>query len=478
MVRFKQYVRQIISSDFTYGFGIGLVYFGYIFSWMWSLYPLEMAGIANPWLAFTLILIAFLLSVIVLALPWGFFSWLLNNGLHYKHWTTPFAIAGIFTLLEYCRSWLFGILWLGDGSILGPLWTFGNIAYWFSDIPWITRTAAVWGMYGITFLVTLFIALLFSTFRQRSLSTKLSIQWTVFLLITVLGFTPARGQYLNAIDVAVVQTNNPTRPTYTQNEIIDDFQKKLTLISSAAKQLPGGGIILLPEGAGLSTGFSSLLTPNQLREYLMKLSPQGITIINNGKVMVDNNIISRTQAITPEENNLEYHDKRTLSPWGEFRPYIAKFVLRLFGLKASIENELMPGYAQGPLAVPQGLFSIAICSEIFAPQRQAAEAILGMGSLGFFDGNTLVESQVLSAARMRAAENQKYLVWASNAGRSYFINDRGNTIKITSQPGYEILTGTIVSNNIRTWYNLLGDWPILIVSLAVSFLALKRRNDK
>ena len=97
--------------------------------------------------------------------------------------------------------------------------------------------------------------------------------------------------------------------------------------------------------------------------------------------------------------------------------------------------------------------------------------------MGVFDGNQQIERQLLSMAGFRAAENRKYLIISSNFGRSYVINPLGNIVSSTDSSGYKILTADIVPNKQRTWYNKLGDWPILLLSLVIFGLGLvKLRN--
>ena len=85
---------------------------------------------------------------------------------------------------------------------------------------------------------------------------------------------------------------------------------------------------------------------------------------------------------------------------------------------------------------------------------------------------------MLAISKFRAAENRKYIVISSNSGQSYIINPAGEVEKKTLGVGYELLTGSIVPNRDRTWYNYVGDWPILSLSLVFFGLALRKiRND-
>ena len=83
-------------------------------------------------------------------------------------------------------------------------------------------------------------------------------------------------------------------------------------------------------------------------------------------------------------------------------------------------------------------------------------------SYGIFRGSVILAKQNLANARFRAAENQKPLLAASNMGFSYAINSKGDVGFITQDQGAQILTGSIAIGNAKTWYNKVGDWPIIL----------------
>jgi len=477
MVRIKQFTRELLKSDFAYGFGAGLVYFGYTFSWIWALYPLNSVGITNSGLAFLLVAIGFGGSIIVSAIPWGLFTFFLGRFSQLQSvWFWPLTIAGTFTILEYVRAWLLGIVWLGSGSRLGPYWTFGNLAYWFADVSFIARSAAFWGIYGITFIIVLLIMIAVIGIKRRRLSISYGAQVLAIILLLALAFIPLPGQQFTPVDVAIIQTQKATRPFYSSGEVLIDFRQKLDLVSQAAQRMPNGGYILLPEGADFSTSLAKFLDVQQVKNYFQKLSNQEIILIDNVEIASQGEKkISRSLVVSSKRGALGQYDKFVLSPWGEFRPYIANIVLWLSGNKPASENSLQPGPARSPIEFDRQQIEIIVCSDVLSPQRGDVRVLFGMGSLGFFNGNERVQSQISAAARFRALESGKYLVWASNGGRSYIINPLGKATGELLEPGYEILTGSIIPNDTRTWYNRVGDWPILLLSLAFFATGLRKR---
>tara|TARA_Y100000031_G_C7908516_1_gene242742 strand:- start:13 stop:519 length:507 start_codon:yes stop_codon:yes gene_type:complete len=139
-------------------------------------------------------------------------------------------------------------------------------------------------------------------------------------------------------------------------------------------------------------------------------------------------------------------------------------------------RQFVKGENLNTLTVGNRQVNIAVCSDLISPDiSKSGEAnfIIAMNSFGVFGGDKNISRQFLSMSRMRAIENGKYLVLASNFGSSYVVSPSGNVEESTDSTGYQILTGSVVPNSSYTWYNKLGDWPILLVSLLIFGLGLK-----
>ena len=145
-------------------------------------------------------------------------------------------------------------------------------------------------------------------------------------------------------------------------------------------------------------------------------------------------------------------------------------------------SELRAGTHSELLSYKNFQAKILVCSDVVSPGISSGEKygfLIFLQSLGIFKGNQAIESQYLAILRFRAAENGKYAVLASNFGHSYVIDNYGNIIKSTDSSGYQMLTTDVVPNINQTWYNKLGDLPILLLSLAIFGLSLMNlRNAK
>lgn len=452
-------------------FLVGVIYFTYSFSWIWSVYPLNFIGLEPGPQAFLLTFVFLLILVLPFAFWWAGVGWVINK-LWSKNGWTPLVAASVFTLGEYFRAFIFGLLMIGSGVTPGPHWTLGNPVYLFSAVPIINSTVSVWGIYGLDFIISFFIiAALCLKFYGKNKSiiilTVVIMAAILFINLTTLFVPSLDRRDKQPVKISIIQTNYTQDPALSTEP--EDFQKKLNLLKKATLEKPD--YIIFPEGAGFSKNLSLFLNPQQVKNFFLNLSEKETRVIDNIRVETEEGMYSRAVTISSKNGAQDFTDKRVLTPGGEYLPYILKPLLWVSGERSENilkERQFEPGNYQS------GSINIIFCSEIFSPglARQDGGFIATLSSLGLFGGNNQLEAQLVRAAQLRAIENQKSVVLASNGGRSYIINPKGNVEKSTPGRGYEILTGSIMLSGQPTWYTKLGDWPILLMSLALLLVGL------
>ena len=477
-------IARLRPSGFWPGFIVGLAYFSYIFRWYWPLYPLTTFSIESGGYSFILIFFMFSLSVLGAALFWSLFSFFILKILKKNLilWN-PLIVAGTFVLAEYLRSWEFGILWFGNGSLLGPHWTLGNPAYLFVSWPFVLKISSVWGIYGIDFLLVWTIGIIFFlatgkyTIGSRIFLLNVGLLFLTFSLTIGLSEKNGKPSTLSSLKVSLIQTNDATKLKLSTDEILENYTKKLELLKEVASTIDGG-IVIFPESSNFSKTLLNFLDSNSAKNYFAKLSDKEFTII-------DNNILpdgegdrkSRTLFINSKNGVSGFYDKQLLTPAGEYLPYMLRSLLFAFGNKISTSGSsgLKTGTHSELLNYENFQIKILVCSDVVSPSISSEDQyglIVFLQNLSGFKGSGAIESQFLTMLRFRAAENGKYAVLASNYGRSYVIDNNGNIVKSTDSNGYQILTADIVPNKERTWYNKLGDLPILLLSLAIFCLGV------
>ena len=487
--RYLGYLKILNTKGFWAGFIVGLFYFSYIFWWFWDLYPLDSLGLQNKLIAAILIFAAFLLSVSITAIFWGLFGFLSHYFYHrrlneHAMWILPFTVAGIFTLLEYLRSIFFSIIWYGNGGLVGPYWPFGNIAYWTADLNRIASTASIWGIYGINFFLAwtiVSLALIFLKKNQKVFILHLISAFITILILNVF-YDNQRESLKNStpIPVSLIQTNVPSIGFTNQEEALEDFKLKLQLLEEAAK-VTSGGIMVFPESTNFTKTLAQLLDSEKIKSYFGNLSDKEIFVFDSIRSLEGEYFKSKSVIISSLDGIVGYYDKQVLTPGGEFLPYLIKLPLTFLYPPLKKQFEIYREYAHGSgtnlINLKGSLVSILVCSELISPQKARqnnADYIVIMGSFSIWRGGKITTSQALAMTRFRAIENGKYIALASNSGQSYIINSFGKIVKMTNPNTYELLTGEIVPNKSRTWYNYIGDWPILLLSSVFFGLGVKQ----
>lgn len=463
-------------QGFWLGSVIGILYFSWIFRWIWSLYPLTEFGIRSSAISFILVSMGFWGSVFVMAVTWGVASWLIMRGWqkYSSYLFAPYA-AAVFVLAEYTRSWLYGILWWGSGSVLGPHWTFGNIAYWFSDIAPLRLSSAIWGIYGIEFLLVSWIAFGWVSYRKQL--------WKHYLITSLVisgGFGVSHLLLKNltepdeGLPVSIIQTQRPTLSQANTAAVLQDTTEKLRLMGSLRTTLIPGSIVVFPEGGGFTSLLSSYLAPSDMEGYYARLSDSPTLIFDNNQADGDTGATSQVTVVNSKEGLVDdRYDKRLLTPWGEYLPFLIELPVRL--LKPSLlttyqsSRQFRAGAGDNTISTTQGTYGVLVCSDVISPslsRDQEQHVIVTMTSNAIFRGNLGLQDQILAMTRFRASERHKAVILASNFGRSHIINSYGNTAVSADNPGYRILTGFVVPNGSVTWYTKAGDMPIILLSLA------------
>ena len=165
-----------------------------------------------------------------------------------------------------------------------------------------------------------------------------------------------------------------------------------------------------------------------------------------------------------------------LVPFGEFIPPMFSFVNRI----THEVGDFAPGQKIVTLAMDNHSAGAFICYESVLPDfvrqftLQGAEVLLNLSNDGYF-GNSAAHAQHLKIARMRAAENRRWLLRSTNDGITAVIDPRG---RITDQLPAFAQTARIVNfgwNCEITPYVRYGDWFAWGCLIAGSLLCLATR---
>ncbi len=474
-----------LKKSFLAGFITGFVFFAQVASWLFEVFPASVGDIKSDIINNSIICLVWISSSIFLAAFFGLFS-LSYFYLKRKNAWDILLIPSLWAIFDYLRVWAFGIFLAGKESLFGAHWTFGSLAYSLSQNQGFRSLAGIGGIYLIGFLVVLFNFLLFFLLRKLSAKRVAVRRWyfaailAVISLIVVSYFVslPSIGDKdCHTLNAAIVQTKIPSYFSPPEEIIEEKIQVQRELLKNISLYPYGVDIVVLPEDSSLQRLGSQEINLGDI------FSGEDVLIIDSTQEQ-DGKFTGTF--LSTKEGILGKSEKMFLVPYSNYFPYSFELLARTVNRSWLEEIKKFKNSKKGTELVVfdipgKGKVSILFCSESISPDlhRELAEkgtqVFLNAGSLAFSRGSRFLDSQTLAMLQLRAAENGRYLVRATNFGRSYIIDDRGKVIKISPNLDDQVLFGKIRLITEKTFYTKYGDW-ILILSglLSLIFLVFKR----
>jgi apolipoprotein N-acyltransferase len=164
-----------------------------------------------------------------------------------------------------------------------------------------------------------------------------------------------------------------------------------------------------------------------------------------------------------------------LVPFGEYVPFegLLRGLIEFFDLPMSHAG---PGPVQQPLLkANRWRLATAICYEIVYPdlvRRDArdADVIVTISNDTWF-GRSIGPLQHLQMVQMRAVENGRFVLRATNNGVTAIIAPTGEIVARAPQFEPAVLTGTFTGMTGATPYSIAGDTPLIAVLGAILAIA-------
>ena len=200
--------------------------------------------------------------------------------------------------------------------------------------------------------------------------------------------------------------------------------------------------------------------------YLMVSMGEESELITGG-VREEGGLAFNTAYAISGTGTVRWYDKNILLPFAETDP----LSLDLMGSYYEAPNEFRRGDTPPVLATRFGKAGLSICFEATYPWYVRRSVLLGAGLLvnisnDSWFGFSSMPWQHLAVARIRAIENRRYVLRASNSGYSAVISPSGELIgkselfaKQTVRSPFAMMSGTSL-------YTDWGDW-VIYLSLAV-----------
>ncbi len=445
----------------AFGYAAGIVYWFGICNWIeWTL--AHHAGISDfvAWFLFALFCLAKAAQMAAFAAAAG------------PILRTPLAVPGVAALwvvLEWTHSFT-GFEWLN----------LGNAA---SDLSLPLRLAPITGVWGISFLFAMIAAALALIVTRRLFRTGPPLQTAWLLLVPLLWLLPDIPRYARGNTPAVVVQPDLDDETEWTQDLLRRTEERLTALSLSPLLLgnvaegTAAQVVVWPEAPAPfyadDPGFLAMASCIAKSAHAAFLS--GVVGRAAGGEPLNSALL-----VGPEGNVVSRYDKVNLVPFGEFVPWPFGLLTRKVSKEA---GDFVPGHNVVVSSLDGHRIGAFICYESVFPgyirrfTASGAEALFNLSNDGWF-GRSAARYQHLLIVRMRAAENARWIVRATNDGITAVIDPAGRLLRKFED--YREVAGRLQFRyrDGLTPYVRFGDWFVALCALvaaAAGWLAIRPR---
>jgi apolipoprotein N-acyltransferase len=436
---------------FLLGHMAGVVYWFGVCYWIQAV--LAFYGGLNAPLAW----LAFLLFCLIKALHLGVFAML--AGILMRKWSAAPAVAALWVAIESTHGSL-GFAWLA----------LGNAGI---DMGLPMRLAPYTSVYGLSFVFMLMATTLALALLRRP---RLHLMW--LLLLPFLIFLPALPDARRGRETAVLVQPNISEDQQWTADSVDRMQRNLMALSLRAVMTGGdehAALVVWPE---VPAPLYYDADP-RFRGYVGELARLANTNLLLGVVArtPQGDYLNSAILVSPDGRLVTRYDKVNLVPFGEFVPWPFGFVKRI----TTEAGDFTPGKQVVVSPIDGHKLGAFICYESVFPNfvrrfvADGAEVLFNISNDGYF-GKSAARLQHLEIVRMRAAENRRWILRATNDGITGTIDPAGRlrgtlplNVEAASRTGFTYIRE-------RTFYTRYGDWfPILCALIAATLLMVQWR---
>ena len=397
----------------------------------------------------------------------------------------PLLLAPVFWVaIELFRDRVTGVPWnlLGGAQV--------------DNIPF-ARIAQTTGVYGLSFAVVLvncaFVAALMLYGKRRKNLMISAVAATIALQIGVLArpaaFTPTHQALL-------VQQNVPLldQPEWTPRYFDQTINALVQVSVEAAKpkrpadnrssdlRSADPGLIIWPESPA-----PFFISDPRLQQWLVAMAQDtnsylvigslGETPEVNGKRQLLNSAL----VMDPHGNTVGRYDKIHLVPYGEYVP-----MQSLFSFASKLTREVGDfgrGTERKVFDLNGTHAGIVICYESVFPDEvrefaaNGAQVLINISD-DLWYGETSAPAQHLQMSRMRAVENHRWVLLATNSGTTAAIDPFGRVVNQAPRNVRTTLMAPYAAQNESTFYSRNGDvfaWLCVVISLLAVFVRWRYR---
>jgi apolipoprotein N-acyltransferase len=355
----------------------------------------------------------------------------------------------------------------------------------------LTRIATLTGVYGLSFEI----ALVNSVFAAAFLVPKERRKWLLvaasaaaIVLQAGRWVTPAPAPTDRA--ALLMQPNIPIQEggMWTKEFFQDTLRDLSEITLRPQKEGKTYDLIVWPESP------SPFYTNDPLfRDAVSALAKQAHTWVVAGSIGVNpamhsggesSQIFNSASLVSPDGTWAARYDKVHLVPFGEYLPFPQIFAFA-GGLTREV-GEFQHGRSHVPLNAGGERLGMFICYESIFPDEvrqgplQGADVLVNISNDGWY-GDSGAWNQHLQQTQMRAIENQRWLLSATNTGMTATIDPYGRIAASIPRKIRTPLVASYALNSGTTFYTRHGDWFAYLCAIisfgAIAFRFLSNSRD-
>jgi apolipoprotein N-acyltransferase len=444
------------GQAFLLAYASGILWFAGTCYWIYDTMH-QFGGMSAP-----LALLALFLFCLYLGLYHGLFGLLLSltAGPGRDNRVALAAAPFLWVAVELARTLVTGYPW----NLLGTAQV-DNIS--------LSRITTLTGVYGVSFEIVLVNVAVAAAFlvskKKRNTLLVASLAAAAVLQAGRLIDAPA----LPADQVALlVQENLPVDAIWTRDMFertlgeLTDLSEKAASTSGALDSKTGKvDLIVWPESpAPFFTNDPLFRNPvsamaRQTHTWVVTGAIGSTPVMQGGKSA--SQVFNSAGLISPAGDWTARYDKVHLVPFGEYLPFP-----RLFAFAGGLTKEVgefQHGASRAPLDAGSTRLGTFICYESVFPgevrqfSRQGAQVLVNLSNDGWY-GDSGAYAQHLNQTRMRAIENDRWLLSATNTGVTASIDPYGRTVARLPRKERGALVAPYALTSVTTFYARHGDW--------------------
>jgi apolipoprotein N-acyltransferase len=345
----------------------------------------------------------------------------------------------------------------------------------------LSRIASSTGVYGISFeivLVNVALAAAFLVPRQKrgALLAAALAAAAVLQAGRLIDAPPAKADRA----ALLVQQNIPVSAEWTPASLQQTIHELTDLtVKSAAASPTKIDLVVWPESPA-----PFFTNDKRFREALGATAHDARTWIVTGAIGTSSSPtvggpngppFNSAALISPSGDWTERYDKIHLVPFGEYLPFPSVFSFA-GGLTKEV-GEFQHGTSRRPLDAEAERLGVFICYESIFPDEvrqfadQGAQVFVNISNDGWY-GDSGAYAQHLNQTRMRAIENDRWILSATDTGVTASMDPWGRVVAHVPRKQRTTLVAPYALTSVTTFYTRHGDWfayGCAIISLGALF---------